>query len=207
MDSHPRRKDHFMQRASPQYNVVDPLFFNEDVFGVLDGSYILGTMDRDAVKAVRHEERKSFKHPVIGGLVSAAFVVVPLQSVLGDPLGLWWLTLASPFRLVGSFFLFLFGIILLWGVVRRRDEPWIVFVTKSGERAFPLRRDVSPKAAAVLRTLFGEGADAGIRRRCGKCRYDLTGNQTGRCPECGEEIPADMREWLAGCAKRTTTET
>jgi hypothetical protein len=25
-------------------------------------------------------------------------------------------------------------------------------------------------------------------RSCRKCGYDLTGNVTGRCPECGQEI-------------------
>ncbi len=24
---------------------------------------------------------------------------------------------------------------------------------------------------------------------CGKCGYDLTGNVSGRCPECGTEVP------------------
>ncbi len=34
-----------------------------------------------------------------------------------------------------------------------------------------------------------------VRRRsvpvghCSKCRYDLTGNESGTCPECGEEVP------------------
>jgi len=27
------------------------------------------------------------------------------------------------------------------------------------------------------------------RGRCTKCGYDLTGNVSGRCPECGEPIP------------------
>lgn len=26
-------------------------------------------------------------------------------------------------------------------------------------------------------------------KTCGKCGYDLTGNVSGRCPECGQEIP------------------
>ncbi|MCO6437006.1 MAG: hypothetical protein J5J06_07955 [Phycisphaerae bacterium] len=41
-----------------------------------------------------------------------------------------------------------------------------------------------------------------LRRRrlmthlCAKCRYDLTGNESGTCPECGREIPAETREFL-----------
>lgn len=28
---------------------------------------------------------------------------------------------------------------------------------------------------------------------CGKCAYDLTGNVTGRCPECGEAVPSSSK--------------
>jgi len=34
------------------------------------------------------------------------------------------------------------------------------------------------------------------RGHCLKCGYDLTGNESGRCPECGEEVPVDQHE---GC--------
>ncbi len=101
-----------------------------------------------------------FEHPVVGLLVGLAMVGVPAQAAAGDPLGLWWLTLASLLRLVGSFFTACFGLVLLWGVVRRRDEPWMVFVTTTGERAFPLRGDLAPRAASVLQTLCGDPADA-----------------------------------------------
>jgi hypothetical protein len=29
------------------------------------------------------------------------------------------------------------------------------------------------------------------RRKCGRCDYDLTGNTTGVCPECGWAIPGE----------------
>lgn len=28
--------------------------------------------------------------------------------------------------------------------------------------------------------------------QCAECGYDLTGNKSGRCPECGSTIPADQ---------------
>jgi hypothetical protein len=31
---------------------------------------------------------------------------------------------------------------------------------------------------------------------CIKCRYDLTGNSTGKCPECGSVIPSQQRRLL-----------
>jgi len=30
--------------------------------------------------------------------------------------------------------------------------------------------------------------------RCNKCDYDLTGNESGRCPECGWKIPEPIRQ-------------
>lgn len=32
---------------------------------------------------------------------------------------------------------------------------------------------------------------------CSKCEYDLTGNVSGVCPECGMEIPARVRNYIA----------
>jgi hypothetical protein len=58
-------------------------------------------------------------------------------------------------RLGGSFFMFCFGVYLLWGVVRRRDEPWLVITTGAGEHAFPLRDELPDSAAAALRTMIG----------------------------------------------------
>ena len=34
----------------------------------------------------------------------------------------------------------------------------------------------------------------GREGRCIKCGYDLTGNVSGRCPECGEAIRGDEKE-------------
>ncbi len=40
------------------------------------------------------------------------------------------------------------------------------------------------------------------RRKCLKCGYDLTGNVSGRCPECGELIPPNMRVATARAESR-----
>jgi hypothetical protein len=49
---------------------------------------------------------------------------------------------------------------------------------------------------------------AGVRRRrredagrCEKCLYDLTGNESGVCPECGTPTPAGIRRERAAKAE------
>jgi hypothetical protein len=144
-----------------QCRVVYPLFFDDELVGVLEGKYVLGTVARRSLIAVRTERRSSFKHPAVGAAVGLAMTLVPLQSVAGDPLGLWWLTLGSPLRLVGSFFMFGFGALLLWGVWRRREEPWIVFTTKAGESAYPLEYGLSPQARETVQSLCDGAPEAG----------------------------------------------
>lgn len=138
------------------YQIVAPIYFNNDVVGVLDGKHSQGRVGRRALMGFRIDRRTSFKHPVIGFVIGFVLVAIPLQALMGDPLGLWWVTLASPLRLVGSFFLFSFGIYLLWGVVSRREMPWLVLITDSGERAFPLRDEMPENAVAALRALITE---------------------------------------------------
>jgi hypothetical protein len=148
----------FTGRSDPTaiYTIVRPIFFNDNVIGVLDGRYVQGTIGRRALRAFRVEQRTSFKHPVVGAVLGGVLTVVPLLTLVGDPLGLWWLTLASPLRLVGSFFMLFFGVCLLWGVMRRREQPWLVLTTASGERAFPLNEELPETAVAALRSLVVE---------------------------------------------------
>jgi hypothetical protein len=141
------------------YKVAKPIFYDERVIGVLEGKYVQGTVGRRSLRAYRVEQRTSFKHPIVGAVLGGVLVGVPLQAVAGDPLGLWWLTLASPMRLAGSVFMAFFGAFLLWGVIRRREQPWLVLTTVSGERAFPLNEELSKLAAEVLDGLVDEQND------------------------------------------------
>lgn len=84
----------------------------------------------------------------------------------------WWLgyvALGIPLALL--------GVVLL-----------IAFVHHRGERPFP------PGCCRMCGTRFlSERPDncprcGWLRRRCVVCRYDLTGNISGACPECGETI-------------------
>ena len=73
-----------------RYHIVGPLFFNDDLIGVLDGKYVRGTVPRRSATGYRIEQRKSLKHPVIGLLVGVFMVCVgaPLLAGVGDAVGL-----------------------------------------------------------------------------------------------------------------------
>ncbi len=58
---------------------------------------------------------------------------------------------------------------------------WALIMTVNAHSAF--RRETHKE------TLANFIADEG--RRCGRCGYDLTGNVSGMCPECGWEIPLE----------------
>jgi hypothetical protein len=121
---------------------------------------VLGSVARTSLTGYRIEQRTSFKHPIVGMLLGVALIAVPVQSCAGDPLGVSWLTPGS-FRVgAASLFMLFCGLFLLWGVIRRRDEPWIVFIASAGERAFRLRADLSPQAAGVLHSVVGDTAAA-----------------------------------------------
>jgi hypothetical protein len=141
--------------SSKQYSVVKPIFINDEVVGVLDETYVLGTVARSRLKAFRTETRTSFKHPIIGAILGTVMVGVPVQSALGDPLNLWWLTLASPARVAGAVFMLFIGAYLLYGVLRRRDEEWLVLVSEHEERAFPIGGKLAPHVVDQLRELIG----------------------------------------------------
>src|SRR3954469_25311162 len=121
----------FATSANPsaRYNVIEPLFYNDEIVGVLDKGYVLGSVRRRSFTAASVQHRTSFKHPVLGTLVGLLMLVVPGQGLANDPLGLWWFVLGSCYGWPASLLLMFLGAYLRWGVVRRHDEPWIVFVT------------------------------------------------------------------------------
>jgi RNA polymerase-binding transcription factor DksA len=41
---------------------------------------------------------------------------------------------------------------------------------------------------------------------CLHCRYDLTGNTSGICPECGRPIPEEQAEMLAAGSAGNSTD-
>jgi hypothetical protein len=57
---------------------------------------------------------------------------------------------------------------------------------------------VRARAQHLLRSLDQIGRAQGPL--CPRCGYDLTGNDSGRCPECGAEVPLAVRERIAAAA-------
>jgi hypothetical protein len=86
-----------------------------------------------------------------------------------------------------------------------RDKSW--HVLPNGALPISKRSTARPVAAFVdvplwlpllivfTPTLLLWHRDRKLRPgHCRKCDYDLTGNTSGRCPECGEPIPAAAKE-------------
>jgi hypothetical protein len=138
-----------------RYQVIDPIFFNDEVIGVLEGKYVRGKVGRRLVTGYRVEHRTSFKHPIAGLALGLALVGLPLQALAGDPLGLGGFLAGTNMRTIGALFMVCFGVYVLWEVARRRQEPWLVFVIEGGERGFPLTKELSPQALETLKTIIG----------------------------------------------------
>lgn len=57
-------------------------------------------------------------------------------------------------------------------------------------------------ALLALRTI-GRPPESCTQTHCDNCEYDLTGNVSGICPECGTPIPEQVRKRLAASAATT----
>ena len=137
--------------------IAGPIFYNDNVIGVFDGRHVLGTVRRSSVTAWRTEYRTSFKHPVVGLVLAIIMLGVPLQSLLGDPLHLWWLTSMSMLRIIASMCMVLIGLYLLFELIRRRDLPWIVFNLGVEEQAFALKAELPPEAVDAVNQMIQPG--------------------------------------------------
>ena len=67
-------------------------------------------------------------------------------------------------------------------------------------RANALQGKPRDTAAQLLQRL--EDLQSAVGPRCRQCGYDLTMNQSGRCPECGAPIPADVLQTLKEAGPR-----
>jgi hypothetical protein len=78
-----------------------------------------------------------------------------------------------------------------------RDEddgyhhPSLIY-RRTKELSLPFWMPITLIAAPTLWS-FWRARERNKRGRCRKCLYDLTGNVSGICPECGTPIPAQVR--------------
>lgn len=70
---------------------------------------------------------------------------------------------------------------------RRRPEPDVAECPICGYRCVAPTRSACPKCANETSFSSWVGKTKGSTL-CRRCRYDLTGNRSGICPECGEPI-------------------
>lgn len=124
----------------------------------------------------------------IAGVMVVAFV---LSAVLaGRRMKTGW----SPRKQQGRqrfWFYYALGLLALFGAVQAYSGSWDwrffafwgVFVLLIGYQAF--------RALSEREQLKNFALEP---KRCGRCEYDLTGNVTGVCPECGWTIPPSPPE-------------
>ena len=101
----------------------------------------------------------------------------------------------------------------VWHAIGLYHDDWSVVPAKSyiPRRVGPLDSSVFPFHVSIAVTiwtlpvlvaallLYDRWARLSIYAtidRCRNCGYDLTGNVSGRCPECGERVPSGLRRTL-----------
>ncbi len=134
------------------YVRVGPLIFNEHILHVVESGVVLGSVRRASMKTIRIEPRTSFKHPVVGTVLGLLGVAGPQLPRAASFLGVKAWEWIESLRIVG-FFMLVVGIILLIGVLRRRNIPWVVIDTQNGERCFPLEKEVTPDVEQLVQDL------------------------------------------------------
>ncbi|MGC4119190.1 MAG: hypothetical protein QM765_32415 [Myxococcales bacterium] len=126
---------------------IGAVAFEGEQLLVLEGDYILARLDRAEVRSLRVEQRPSFKHPVLGAVLGLA-LLVPGGAFVGiAPMAA---TKGVVYVLVGASISVIAGVSLLWGVITRKDIPFLVAVTERGESIYALDQPVTAELSSAL---------------------------------------------------------
>lgn len=112
---------------------------------------------------------------------TAIFLLIPIIPIVGT---IWLLALFFPDSKVKSYIGVPVGMGL--GVVATRLVPMVALGCNSCKRlvACEFAREVPPDWYARTEP----------QPNCPKCKYDIQGLESPRCPECGQELP---QSWIA----------
>ena len=131
--------------------------------------------------------------------------VTPYAALLLVPVGAWHASSAGGHPLVYS----LYGVLAAAFFSMRLAAGGVSFILSDDEVfvrgtvciACPIATAFLASYAAVLRwNLERRRSERGI---CKTCDYNLTGNLSGICPECGTAIPESVRQRLANEVRRS----
>jgi hypothetical protein len=129
--------------SQERYVPLGPIAHSDRLVVVLDGSDVVGSVAIADTLSIRIEQRSSFKHPIIGLVLGAILIAAPVGATLS----------AVIFPPVLTISLTLIGLYLVIAAARVRKVPWLIALTKTGERAFMLYGTVTPEVEAFVHAL------------------------------------------------------
>jgi hypothetical protein len=148
------------------YESLGPLFWDKEIVGVTEHNHVLGSVRRSDLTGVRYEVRSSFKHPVFGAVLGTLLLALGIVLATYNPESAFEVIQRYPLRALGTIVgPIMFGAYLLWGVVRRRDVPWVVFITGPSEYALPLEAELTSAAKSVLAGMVQKPRESATRSR------------------------------------------
>lgn len=131
---------------------VGPLALNESMLFTLEGDFVQGFVYLDDIRGLCIEQRRSFKHPVIGAIVGTVLLGLPLLSVVSAFADLPWAPQSDPL-MCSEVFVAALGAYMLWEVLRNRQVPFLVIQTKDEPRVFQLHGHLAPEVKLLVLAL------------------------------------------------------
>jgi hypothetical protein len=125
---------------------------HENMLFVLEGERVRGVIRLGDLQELRVEMRRSFRHPVLGVLISVALIATPASAFLGDPFHIGGFFVGGIGCMMVPFFLFLGGY-TLYEVIRIRMIPWLIARNGVTTCTHALDQPLSEEESALLAAL------------------------------------------------------